>query len=73
MKQSKNFTKQVIPSEAAHLVWVSRCERVIHGTQINENEINKRWHYLTWVLRCECVIQGKEINERGIKNRWHPE
>jgi ribonuclease HI/exonuclease III len=35
---------QIILSEAAHLVWVLRCERVIHETEINENGIKKRWH-----------------------------
>jgi ribonuclease HI len=35
---------QIILSEAAHLIWVIRCERVIHGTNLDEQGINKRWY-----------------------------
>jgi hypothetical protein len=31
-------------SEAAHLVWVLRCERVIQETNIDERGISTRWH-----------------------------
>ena len=34
---------QIIISEAAHLVWVLRCERVIHETIIDEQGISTRW------------------------------
>jgi ribonuclease HI len=35
---------QIIISEAAHLVWVLRCERVIQGKHIDERGIRNRWH-----------------------------
>jgi ribonuclease HI len=35
---------QIILSEAAHLVWVLRCERVIQEKTLNEREIRKRWN-----------------------------
>ena len=34
---------QIILSEAAHLIWVLRCERVIQNTRIEEQWIRKRW------------------------------
>jgi hypothetical protein len=34
---------QILLSEAAHLIWVIRCERVIQEKRHNENEIRARW------------------------------
>ncbi|KAH9025218.1 hypothetical protein EDB85DRAFT_1984442 [Lactarius pseudohatsudake] len=34
---------QILISEAAHLIWVLRCERVIQGKQQNANETEARW------------------------------
>ena len=34
---------QILISEAAYLVWVLRCERVIQGKHLSENEIRNRW------------------------------
>lgn len=34
---------QILISEAAHLIWVLRCERVIQGTEHSNPEIEKRW------------------------------
>ena len=41
---------QILISEASHLVWVMRCERVIHGKNHTSREITRRW--------------TKKINER---------
>jgi RNase H len=35
---------QIIISEAAHLVWVLRCEWVIQETNLDERGISMRWH-----------------------------
>ena len=35
---------QILISEAEHLIWVLRCERVIQKTNHSESEIEKRWH-----------------------------
>ena len=35
---------QIILSEAAHLIWVIRCERVIQGTNIDEQGATTRWY-----------------------------
>ena len=35
---------QIIISEAAHLIWVIRCERVIQGANIDEQGTTKRWY-----------------------------
>ena len=35
---------QILLSEAAHLIWVIRCERVIQGSNIDEPGIRKRWY-----------------------------
>ena len=35
---------QIILSEAAHLTWVLRCDRVINGANPDENGIRKRWY-----------------------------
>ncbi len=35
---------QIILSEAAHLTWVLRCERVIQEKTLNEQGITKRWN-----------------------------
>jgi hypothetical protein len=34
---------QILISEAAHLIWVLRCERVIQGKEHSDPEIKKRW------------------------------
>jgi hypothetical protein len=34
---------QILWSEATHLIWVLRCERVIQGTQHTHEDIRKRW------------------------------
>ena len=34
---------QIFVSEAAHLVWVMRCERAIHEKTHSETEIKRRW------------------------------
>jgi hypothetical protein len=35
---------QILISEAAHLIWVLRCEQVIQEKNIDEPGINTRWH-----------------------------
>ena len=35
---------QILISEAAHLIWVLRCERVIQVKIHNRDEIRLRWH-----------------------------
>lgn len=35
---------QILLSEAAHLIWVLRCERVIQDKDLNEQGITKRWN-----------------------------
>jgi hypothetical protein len=35
---------QIIISEAAHLVWVLRCERVIQEKNLDEQGISRRWY-----------------------------
>jgi hypothetical protein len=34
---------QILISESAHQIWAIRCERVIQGAEIGENEAKARW------------------------------
>ena len=34
---------QILVSEASHLIWVIRCERVIHGKEHTEQRVIDRW------------------------------
>jgi ribonuclease HI len=42
-KQGPTRLLQILISEAAHLIWAMRCERVIQGKLHNANEIKERW------------------------------
>jgi hypothetical protein len=47
---------QIIISEAAHLVWVLQCERVIQEKTIDEQGIRTRWHrVINERLTTDCI------------------
>jgi hypothetical protein len=35
---------KILITETAHLIWATRCERVIQGKEHSEAEITKRWY-----------------------------
>lgn len=43
IKQGPTRLLQILISEAAHLIWAMRCERVIQGKSHNANEIKEQW------------------------------
>ena len=42
-KQGKARLLQILISEASHLIWVLRCEKVIRGKTHSNQEISTRW------------------------------
>jgi len=66
---------QIILSEAAHLVWVIRCERVIQGKALNEQQISKRWNRVinerltTDRIAAHQIKRNKKFT-RLAKNTW---
>jgi hypothetical protein len=55
MKKATLRLLQIILSEATHLVWVLRCERVIQEKTLDEQGVSRRWN--------------KAINERLTTDR----
>ena len=41
--KGKKRLMQILISESAHQIWAIRCERVIQGGEIGENEAKARW------------------------------
>ncbi len=67
----------ILISEAAHLIWVLRCERVIHNKQHSDNEICTRWrNAINMRLTSDKIIATKIKRENKftnlIKNTWRP-
>ena len=70
----------ILCSEAAHLVWKLRCERVIRneGVDFTEQEIRNRWHTtmdrrLTLDRRTSVLAKGKKDLQPGMVERiWFP-
>ena len=67
----------ILISEAAHLIWVLRCERVIHERQHSDNEIAARWkNAINTRLTSDRIIATKIKRENKftnlVKNTWKP-
>jgi len=67
----------ILISEAAHLIWVLRCERAIHGKQHSDNEIGMRWKNIINVrLTSDKIIATKIKRENKftnlVKSTWRP-
>ena len=78
-KQGSQRLLQILISEAAHLIWVLRCERVIpEPPRIHtENEIKTRWlNMINTRLTNDKIIATKikcdERTTRLVKTTWEP-
>ena len=66
---------QILISEAAHLIWVLRCERAIQEKTHNEGEIEGRWvKAINWRLTDEKITatrikRGKKFT-RLVEATW---
>ena len=54
-KKGANHLLQILVSEAAHLIWVLRCERVIQQQTHVMQEIRVRW----WKVINRCLTEDK--------------
>lgn len=68
---------QILISEASHLVWVLRCERVIQDKQHTDSEIKARWlRAINERLTCDRIsatkIKRNDAFTNLIKNTWGP-
>ncbi|KAI0277901.1 hypothetical protein BC826DRAFT_927494, partial [Russula brevipes] len=66
---------QILLTEAAHLIWVLRCERVIHEKQHTKEEIEKRWirninERLTTDKIAATKIKRDKTYTKLIKDTW---
>jgi len=59
-----------------HLIWVLRCERVIQGKSLNENEIQVRWFRAINMRLMDKVIATRIKREqtytKQVKSTWEP-
>ena len=67
----------ILISEAAHLIWVLRCERAIHERHHTDNEINMRWrNIINARLISDKIIATKIKHESKFtnldKSTWRP-
>ncbi|KAF8841304.1 hypothetical protein BDN67DRAFT_1045317, partial [Paxillus ammoniavirescens] len=56
--------------EAAHLIWVIRCERVIRGTTCTRDTIVKRWlHKINHRLQMDCQLSTTRLRHPPSKQK----
>ena len=70
---------QILISEAAHLIWVLRCERVIQNTEHRhtEREIEARWLRMINIRLTEDKLKASKIKRdqqtlKTTKHTWEP-
>jgi ribonuclease HI len=60
---------QILISESAHLIWVLRCERVIHQLQHSNQEIRSRWlSVINSRLTEDKIVASKIKRNKGFTN-----
>ena len=60
-KKGMERLRQILISEAAHLIWVMRCERVINEQSHTPNEVESRWLKAINARLTEDKIQATKI------------
>jgi ribonuclease HI len=73
--QGKTRLLQILISESAHLIWVLRCERIIHEDDHTKEEITARWlRKINERLTCDRITATKIVRNKTytnlIKNTW---
>ena len=68
---------QILTSEAAHLIWVLRCKRVIQNKNHTRNEIGLRWHKAINRRLTEDKINATMVTwklpfSQLVKATWEP-
>ena len=68
---------QILISEAAHLIWVLRCERTIHEKSHTGTEIERRWRQAINRRLTEDKITATKVKRdiaqrRKVKGTWEP-
>ena len=66
---------QILISESAHLIWVLRCERIIHEEIHSDNEIRTRWlRKINERLTCDRIVATKIVRDKTytkmVKQTW---
>ena len=79
---AKNRLYRILISEAAHLIWVLRCERRIKGIDsLNQNHlektVRKRWYSkINERMQVDCLLtnrylyERKALKARAVYNTW---
>jgi hypothetical protein len=73
--KGKTRLLQILVSESAHLIWVLRCERIIHEDDHSDEEIKARWRRkINERLTCDRITTTKTVRNKTytnlIKNTW---
>jgi hypothetical protein len=76
-KHYKNLTwiPQILWSEATHLIWVLRCERVIQDTHHSREDIRRRWrNTINKRLADDKIVATKILRTKSaitrVKTTW---
>ena len=79
---AKNRLYRVLVTEAAHLIWVLRCERRIKGgddpgNYHTEAAVSRRWHRrMNERMQIDCLLtnaflyEGRALKTRTVYNTW---
>jgi hypothetical protein len=60
---------QILISESAHLIWVLRCERMIHEDEHMDEEIKTRWRRkINERLTCDRITATKITRDKTYTN-----
>jgi hypothetical protein len=67
----------ILITEAAHLIWVLRCKRVIRGKQHSDNAISTRWRNIINIRLTSDKIIAIKIKRKYkftnlVINTWEP-
>ena len=74
-RKGKTRLLQILISESTHLIWVLRCERIIHEDAHSEEEIKARWtrkinDRLTGDRIAATKIIRNQTHTNLVKNTW---
>jgi ribonuclease HI len=75
IRKGRTCLLQILVSESAHLIWVLRCERIIHEDNHTDEEIKARWlRKVNERLTCDRIaatkIERNKTYTNLIKNTW---
>ncbi|KAF8833061.1 hypothetical protein BDN67DRAFT_917680, partial [Paxillus ammoniavirescens] len=69
-QRGASWLLRILISEAAHLIWAIRCERVIRGTTCTQEVITKRWlHKINHRLQMDCQLGTIRLRHPSPKQK----